>query len=519
MKAGFKKVLINSNIKYKEDGLSAEQEFLSGLTRHTLNENPASSGMPFCCRDGEVYTDDSDSHTLIFGNTGTKKTRNFCIPGVYTIGMAGESMIISDPKGEIYRNTSGFLERQGYEIKVLNLREPECSSKWNPLLLPYRYYRSGDTDRAIEMISDFAMQLTAQIHMERDLFWENQAMDLLVGLILILFESEPDEKKVHMESIQHIRMYMEVEKEGDSNIFWDLLESFPENSFVRYKLASIYALRRTEKTFASIVSTFDSMIRMFLFNKKIMGMLDSTEINFDTLGEERTALYLIISDEKTTFHFLVSVFVKQCYECLIEHAQKTKTGMLLRRVNFILDEFSNFPKIADMSAMISAARSRNIRFFLVVQSKQQLLSMYGDEAETIKSNCRNWIYLSCRELGLLQEIEALCGTLYISGKGELPLLSISQLQMLKIGWEDSQALVLRGGVRPHITWVKDFSVYPQASYQMIPFARRKLERPEFFSVPGYLYEKLSEELGEELKKLEELEDDKNFDLDELFSNE
>jgi len=89
------------------------------------------------------------------------------------------------------------------------------------------------------------MQLTAQIHMERDLFWENQAMDLLVGLILILFESEPDEKKVHMESIQHIRMYMEVEKEGDSNIFWDLLESFPENSFVRYKLASIYALRKT----------------------------------------------------------------------------------------------------------------------------------------------------------------------------------------------------------------------------------------------------------------------------------
>jgi len=490
-----------SNTKYEEDGLSSEMEFLSELTKHKLNENPISSGIPFCYKDGGVYTDDSDSHTLIFGNTGTKKTRNFCIPSVYTIGMAGESMVITDPKGEIYRNTSGFLEQQGYKIKVINLREPECSNKWNPLLLPYRYYRSGDADRAIEMISDFAMQLTAQIHMERDMFWENQAMDLLVGLILILFECESDERKVHMESIQHIRMYMEAEKEDDyksnSNVFWDLLESFPKKSFVRYKLASIYALRKTEKTFASIVSTFDSMIRIFLFNKKIMGMLDSTEINFDTLGEERIAFFIVIPDEKTTFHFLVSVFVKQCYECLIERAQKTKTGMLMQRINFILDEFSNFPKIADMPAMITAARSRNIRFLLVVQSKQQLLSMYGDDAETIKSNCRNWIYLSCRELGLLKEIEALCGTRYVSGRGEMPLLNISQLQMLKIGWEDSQALVLRSGIRPYIAWVKDFSVYPQSSYQMLSLVRRKLERPECFSVPGYLYERVSAELQDE----------------------
>lgn len=506
-----------SNTKYEEDGLSSEREFLSGLTRHKLNENPALSGIPFCYKDGEVYTDDSDSHTLIFGNTGTKKTRNFCIPGVYTIGMAGESMVITDPKGEIYRNTSGFLEQQGYKIKVINLREPECGNKWNPLLLPYRYYQSGDTDRAIEMISDFAMQLTAQIHTERDMFWENQAMDLLVGLILILFECETDEKKVHMESIQHIRMYMEVEKEGDdkgsSNVFWDFLESFPPKSFVRYKLASIYAMRKTEKTFACIVSTFDSMIRVFLFNKKIMSMLDSTEIYFDTMGEEKTALFIVVSDEKTTFHFLVSVFVKQCYECLIEHAQKTKTGMLMRRINFILDEFSNFPKIADMPAMISAARSRNIRFLLVVQSKQQLLSMYGDDAETIKSNCRNWIYLSCRELGLLREIEALCGTRYVSGRGEIPLFNISRLQMLKIGWEDSQALVLRSGVRPYIAWVKDFSAYPQSSCQMLPFVRREFERPECFSVSGYLYEKLSAELqDEEEPGVAEL-------LDEMFADE
>ncbi|MCM1233728.1 MAG: type IV secretory system conjugative DNA transfer family protein [Ruminococcus flavefaciens] len=484
--------------QYEDNGLAAEQEFLAGLSRHELDEDAASSGVPLQYKDGAVYTDDTDSHTLIFGNTGSKKTRNFCIPGVYTIGMAGESMVVSDPKGEIYCNTSGFLAEQGYEVKVLNLREPECSAKWNPLTLPYRHYREGDTDRAIEMISDLALQLKAQVHAEHDPFWENQAMDMLIGLILILFECETDEKKVHMESIWHIRKYVRPEgKEEDSNIFWDLLQTFPETSMIRYKLASLYALRHTEKTFPCIISSFDAMFRVFLFNNKIMGMLDSMEIDFQTLGERKTALYLILPDEKTTFHFLVSVFVKQCYECLIEHAQNLYDGALPKRVNFILDEFSNFPKIADMPAMISAARSRNMRFVLIVQSRQQLFSMYGDDAETIKSNCRNWIYLSCRELELLKEIQALCGTVCADGRGDIPLLSISKLQALKIGWEDSQALILRAGIRPYISWVKDFSVYPQTQYGMLPFVQRKLMRPDFFSIPGYLYQKVMGDMGDE----------------------
>ena len=481
---------------YREDGFATEQEFLAGLQKHSLTGEGASGGIPLQYKDGAVYTDDSDSHTLIFGNTGSKKTRNFCIPGVYAIGMAGESMVISDPKAEIYRNSAGFLVSQGYEIKVINLREPELGVKWNPLTIPYRLYKAGDTDRAVEMVSDFVMQLKATVQDARDPYWENQAMDLLIGMILILFECEEDETKVHMESIQHIRMYLEVEtKENkNSNIFWDLVKTFPENSLIRYKLASVYSLRSTEKTLVGVVSTFDTMIRVFLFNKKIMGLVDSTEIDFGDLFKKKTALYLIIPDEKTTFHFLVSVFIKQCYECLISYAQMEQNGTLPRRINFLLDEFSNFPKIADMPAMISAARSRNIRFVLIVQSKQQLVTMYGDDAETIKSNCRDWIYLSCRETGLLREIQELCGTYYDEERGEVPLISIRKLQSLKVGWEDSQALILRTAVRPYVTWVKDFSFYPQAGYEELPLERRTFQRPSFFSVPGYLYEDLKQKM-------------------------
>lgn len=496
--------------QYKDYALATEQEFLDGLQCQDLREGYPSSGIPLKYRDGNVYTDVSDSHTLIFGSTGTKKTRNFCIPGVYTLGMAGESMVISDPKGEIYRSTSGFLENQGYEINVINLRNPEYSARWNPLTLPYQYYKAGDKDRAIEMVSDFAVQLKSQVHTERDLFWENQAMDLLIGLVLILFECESNDKKIHMESVWQIRMGVKLEREEDaeSKVFWDFLQDFPKDSMIHYKLESIYSLRHTEKTFSCIISTFDAMLQVFLFNKKVMWMLNFTEIKFDGFGEKKTALYLIIQDEKTTLHFLVSVFIKQCYEFLIERAQAYTGGALPLRLNFILDEFSNFPRIADMPAMISAARSRNIRFLLVVQSKQQLQAMYGKDAETIKSNCRNWIYLPCRELELLREIRELCGEVYESGKGNTPLLNIPRLQSLKIGWEDSQALVLRANARPYITWVKDFEVYPQAQYEDIPFVKRDLEAAPIFTVEGYLR-------GEELDE-HELDDMLNKALDDIL---
>lgn len=497
-----------NNTELKENGLSTEEEFIQSLSQQELGEEYDSSGVPLYYADGKVYTDNSDAHTLIFGNTGSKKTRNFVIPSVYTMGMAGESMIISDPKGEIYCNTSGYLRNNGYSIMVLNLREPEKSSQWNPLMLPYKYYRDGKADKAIEMISDLCMQLKAQVHAEIDLYWENQAMDLLVGMILMLFECETDENKIHIESIQRMRMYIALENTTDAKscVFWDLIRTFPDNSIIRYKLASIYNLRNVEKTLSCVVSTLDSMLRCFIFNKKLLNLMSSSNISFEAIAQKKTALYLITPDEKKTYHFLVSVFVKQCYECLIDFAQESNDSFLPLRINFILDEFSNFPRIADMPAMISAARSRNIRFLLIVQSKQQLLAEYGDDAETIKSNCKNWIYLSCRELSLLREIEELCGTCEIDGK-QYPLLTITQLQRLQIGWEDSQALILRSGMAPFISWVKDFSIYPQAKFEKSCFPNTVTEPPNCFSVLKYVHDKLAKEL----EKQEEVSLDGLFD--------
>ena len=481
--------------KYENYGLSTEKDFIRTLQRQELNKKYEASGVPLYYSKGAAYTDAADSHTLIFGTTGTKKTRNFIIPSVFTLGMAGESMVISDPKGEIYRYTSGFLKSEGYDIKVFNLRDPKFSSTWNPLLLPYRYYKSGDKDKCVELLYDFCTQLKTQIHTDDDPYWELQAMDLMIGIILLLFETEPDESRIHMESVVQIRMEVRPwidpryePSDAQINSFWKIVEGLPEDSLIRYKLASAYSLRKTEKTLNCVISCFDGMISCFVINKKLMNMLSSNEIDFDTISTRKTALFLIIPDEKTTFHFLVSVFVKQCYEVLIDYAQSYPDGTLPVRVNYLLDEFSNFPRIGDMPSMISAARSRNIRFVLVVQSKQQLQAAYKDDAETIKSNCRNWIYLSCRELSLLEEIQSICGMVEVDGK-TIPVLTITDLQRLEIGREDSQALILRPGISPFVSWVKDFSFYPQSHYQPVRFVVRDLPEPKHFSVNQYVYHK------------------------------
>lgn len=488
--------------------LAKDTEFRERLTRHTMTgENMKSAGVPLLVDKETVYTDDSDNHVLIFGNTGSKKSRNFIIPSVYLLAQAGENMVISDPKGEIYRNSSGALLENGYKIRIINFRDMEKSDRWNPLLLPYTLYRSGDVDKAVELVTDLAYQLTSKVRNRDDKFWESQAAEAIIGLILALFETEDDPNAVNMKSVLVMRGYIELEPyEREPKPFWDYVRSFPIDSFVRTKLSSLYALRMTEKTLNCILATMDSMLSTFSVNQQLLGLTAATDIDRESIFCEKTAVFLITPDEKTIFNFLVSVFVKEYYEMMIERAQTMPNGMLSRRINFILDEFSNFPRIEDMPAMISAARSRNIRFVLVVQSKQQLTSMYKDDAETIKSNCKNWVFLASREIGLLNEISDLCGK-YMNRRGiSEPILSVMQLQQLRNGWEESEALILRQNCKPFITTVKDFSCYPQSRYNTVEIAARKGlgSSLKFFSIEKYMSDREKRESERIIKALGEL---------------
>lgn len=482
---------------FDDSHFESEAAFCGSLQRQRPDERCGASGIPLKYENEYIYTDISDNHTLIFGNTGSKKTRNFCVPTIFSLAGAGESMVISDPKGELYRYTSGYLAEEGYRIRVINFRQPETGNYWNPLHMPYYYYCNGMQDKAVELVMDLAEQLKSQIHSEKDLFWEQMAADLFVCLTLILFDCAEDESIVHLGSIQRIREKIRLynEDDEDSQVFWQFADEFSEHPIIRNRLHGITALKTVEKTLNCVLASFDMLFQNLCINNAVLSMMSEMDFEYDEIFCDRTAVYMIMPDEKRTFHFLISVLIKQCYEYFIDKAQALG-GRLPIRVNYVLDEFSNLSHIADMPSMISAARSRNIRFFLIVQSAQQLDSMYKNEAETIRSNCQNWVFLASREVRLLDEISKLCGNVYIEGRGYRPLLGIMALQNLKVGWEDSQTLILRNHCYPYISWVKDFSVYPQARYDAVNLKIRPEKKMNFFSIAGYMVKILEKRLGE-----------------------
>jgi len=203
------------------------------------------------------------------------------------------------------------------------------------------------------------------------------------------------------------------------------------------------------------------MFAPFTIRKSLGQILSSSSFDLKSIAKQKTALYIIVPDEKTTLHFLVTMFIKQLYETLIGEAQKESGKKLPVRLNFVLDEFCNIPAIPDFAAMISAARSRNMRFFLMAQGMRQMREKYGEDAETIKGNCDNWVFLTSREYDLLREISSLCGeTSRISPTGSIvsrPLISIPELQ--RLDKEKGEVLILHGRQYPFVTELADIDDY------------------------------------------------------------
>lgn len=418
-------------------------------------------GIPVGTFNGDVLIDSSDSHSLIIGSTGSKKSRLVIMPTVKILADAGESMIISDPKAEIYERTAGYLDRQGYLVNVINLRTPSNGNSWNPLYIPYLYYSDGQFDRAYEFANDVAENLMLAEKPAPDPFWDNSSRDLLFGLILLLFKfcynQQMNCDSPNIANILRLRNYLfKNYYASGSSIINDsnsLLNKYMNEDFITLS-ALMGTVSAPEKTQASILCTFDEKMRCFTIQSDLLNMLTRNNIALDSLGDKKTAIFIIMPDEKTTYHKLVSLFIKQSYEYLIYHAQKHNKGHMNIRVNYILDEFSSLPVIKDFPSMISAARSRNIRFSLAIQSKHQLIEKYQAETETIQSNCSNWIFLTSREIKLLEEISLLCGKNANGAKYLVPLEALQHFSK-----EKGEALVLSGRLYPHISKLVDIKKY------------------------------------------------------------
>lgn len=424
--------------------------------------------------DTKFATAKDELHAFIIGDSGCGKTRRLILPAIRLYAKTHRSMVISDPKGELYKNTADSLKKNGYKVMVLNFRNPSRGSRWNPLGLIEDMYRNGDQeekDRAVLMLKDIVDIMKKEGESEKDRFWENSAAKVLMGIALLIMEyGNPGEltfeniaitSREIFDSIAREKsksgrgIFPVIEESSESGGFSSFLKALPRNSPIVENLHSIATVE--EATRNSIIGTFDNMLSVYTNQESLQNLFSASDIDIDDLGKTPTALFFVLPDDSGALYPIATVFVKQIYTTLVNLADNNLHGTLDNRVVFLLDEFANFAQIPSVESMLTAARSRGITFVLVCQSMEQLVDKYGQAgAETLLANCRLWIYMSCRNLPFLQRLEQLIGHYVSPYTGETcPLIDIGELQHFDIG----QVLVLNDRCRPVMGFLPDYSKY------------------------------------------------------------
>ena len=410
-------------------------------------KNAKEAGVPLILNDKEMWVDNGEYHSLVIGATGSGKTQTVILPMVHSLAKAKESMIITDPKGEIYEKTSNMLRARGYQILLLNFRDPQNGNAWNPMSLPYQMFKSGNQDKAIELLDDLALNiLYDDSNKNADPFWEKTSADYFSGVALGLFE-DAKEEEININSIS-LATTVGEEKFGSSTYIKEYFNAKDPNSAASINASS--TIMAPSETKGSILSVFKQKVKLFASRENLSEMLSHSDVDLESIGEKPTAVFIVIQDEKKTYHSLVTILLKQIYETLISVAQK-HGGKLPVRTNFLLDEFANMPPLKDVTTMITAARSRLIRFTMIIQNFAQLDDVYGkEEAETIRGNCGNIIYLITTELKALEEISKMCGeekSKKDDKTASTPLVTVSDLQRMK----QFEVIILRMRKQPFRT--------------------------------------------------------------------
>ena len=255
------------------------------------------AGIPIILKEDKAWVDDGENHSLIIGASGSGKTWTIIDPLVKILGKAGESMIVTDPKGEIYEHNANMLREKGYNVIIVNFRDPEHGSAWNPLTLPYRYWKQGKEDKAMELLEDLATNILVDSTNNNDPFWQKTAADYFTGLALGLFEDAKSEDEINLNSINAMSTFGE-ERCGASKYDKEYFKLKGELSSAYISAAA--TITAPADTKGGITSTFRQKIRIFSSRQKLAEMLSYTDFDVTRIGKEKTAVFLKIHDEKTT---------------------------------------------------------------------------------------------------------------------------------------------------------------------------------------------------------------------------
>ena len=308
--------------------------------------------------------------------SGSGKSASYVIPNAYQL--LG-SYVFTDPKGELYDKTAGFLKHKGYEVKVLNLVNPQKSDGYNPLM-----HISSEID--VDVIANTIVKGQKNEGSNSDPYWDDMAEMLLKALIYYLLATRPEEEQNLASCAELVRA---ANSNGGGNLLTELMNQLPYDHPARMNYKSIEIA--PEKTYGSILSTLQSKLGKF-DSKEIAELTSTNTINFEDIGSKKIVVYVISSDTHTAYDFLLTIFFSQMIQHLYDFADK-KGGALPQPTYFILDEFANIGKIPDFDKKISTSRSRKISFSVILQNLDQLEAVYEKSHETIIGNCDTTVFL------------------------------------------------------------------------------------------------------------------------------
>jgi len=360
----------------------------------------------------KIYYIDDDTHTLCIGATRSGKTRNVLLESIGTIGLAGESMILSDPKGELFTYTYRFLKNMGYEIICVDFKNPLKSDGYNFLQPVIDAVDKDDIPRAVEATWDLTAALVPE-NSHNEKIWVNGEASIIASAIMAVIYDNKNGNDRRFQNMSNVYFFIsEMCKSIDGKMpLLRYMKSISKNHPAR-ALLSISEVAPS-KTRGSFYTSALTTLRLFT-NPLINSMTKKSDFDLNVIGIKKQAIFIILPDEKSTYYSLASLFVNQVYMQLVKNADK-RGGRLERRVNFMLEEFGNFVKIPDFANKLTVGGGRGIRFNLFLQSFMQLDEKYGKEsAATIKSNCETWIYLQTDDLNTLEEMSKKLGNYTVS---------------------------------------------------------------------------------------------------------
>ncbi len=352
-----------------------------------------------------IYYVGEDSHLLCIGATRSGKSRCLVIPSICSLGLAGESIVVSDPKAELYHYCSGYLKRLGYEVLVLDFKTPAKSQRYNLLQPIIDAIERDDTDRAEMLAWDLTNNLVGKPTGEK--IWTNGECSIIAAAILCVVCD--NRKRPELQNMTNVYWFISemCKTIGGKMPILEYVKKLPSAHPARALLSiSDVAPSRTRGSFYTSALT---TLRLFT-SKSIYAITHESDFSLTEVGTKKQALFIILPDEKTTFYPIASLVVSQQYEMLAEAADK-RGGRLKRRVNFVLDEYGNFTPIADMTNKLTVAAGRGMRYSLFIQSFSQLKEKYDDNvSDTIKSNCQTWVYLQADDPDTLREVSEKLGS-------------------------------------------------------------------------------------------------------------